>query len=138
MGYTVPVRTTEFEFEDGDLKGLVVTLRANPPLDDCFDLVELADKAEKATGLEPVRTLLREVARVGLVGWNLENGSGPVPATPENFTSHLPPADGIRLVNKFLSEIGGLPGPLATPSANGKRSAKRPASSRRPSSSRRS
>lgn len=123
MAYKVPVRTVPFEFKDGDLKGLVITFRTNPPLDDYFELVELSEKAGKAKGLEPIRDLLRAVARVGLVGWNLENGTGPVAPTPENFTSHLPPIDGMRLVSRYLSEIGGLPGPLATTSANGGTSA---------------
>lgn len=122
MGYTVPVRTREFEFQDGDLKGLVVAFRANPALDDYFDLVELADTAAKGKGLEPVRHLLREVARIGLVSWNLENGEGPIPATPENFTGHIPPLDGVRLVSRYLSEVGRLADPKA--SAAGKRSAK--------------
>jgi hypothetical protein len=138
LAYTVPVRTVELAFEDGDLAGLVVTLRANPSLDDYFTLVELAEAAASAKGLEPIRVLLRGVADVGLVGWNLENGQGPVAATPENFTSHLPPREGMLLVKRYISEIGGLPGPLPTPSGNGKRSAKRPASRRRPSSSGRS
>jgi hypothetical protein len=135
LGYTVPVRTTEYAFSDGDLEGLVVTFRANPPLDDYFDLVELAEAAATSKGLEPVRALLRGAARVGLVSWNLENGSGPVPATPENFTGHIPPIDGMNLVKRYLSEIGGLPGPLAMPSGGGKPSAKPRAKSRRPSSS---
>lgn len=133
MGYKVPVRTVPFEFRDGDLKGLVVEFRANPALDDYFDLVELADRASKTKGLEPVRDLLREVAKVGLVSWNLENGTGPIPATPENFTGHMPPIDGMRLVTHYLAQIGGLPDPLANGSGAGRRSAKRPAKSRRPS-----
>ena len=133
MAYKVPVRTVPFEFKDGDLKGLVVEFRANPPLDDYFDLVGLAETAGKSKGLEPVRDLLRAVARVGLVGWNLENGEGPVAPTPENFTAHMPPLDGVRLVNIYLSEIGGLPGPLARPSGGGRPSAKRPAKNRQPS-----
>jgi hypothetical protein len=131
LGYTVPIRTREFEFKDGDLKGLVVAFRANPALDDYFDLVELAEAAAKSKGLEPVRHLLREVARIGLVGWNLENGAGPLPATPENFTAHLPPLDGVRLVNRYLSEVGGVADPKA--SAAGATSGRRRKSKPRPS-----
>lgn len=134
MAYTVPIRTKEFAFTDGDLEGLVVTFRANPPLDDYFDLVELAEAAATAKGLEPVRALLRGAARVGLVSWNLENGQGPVPATPENFTGHIPPIDGMLLVKRYISEIGGLPGPLRSPSTAGRRSAKPRAKPRRRSS----
>lgn len=132
MGYKVPVRTKEFEFRDGDLKGLVVTFRSNPPLDEYFNLVDLAEKAGKAKGIEPVRQLLREVARVGLVSWNLENGAGVLPATPENFTGHLPPLDGMRLVTRYLSEVGMLPPPLAPRSASGSSSAKPRVSKPRP------
>jgi len=124
LAYHVP--TTEFEFEDGELKGLVVEFR-HPSLDDYFDLVEAATAATEGDGLEPVRDLFRKVAAVGLVSWNLENGSGPVPATPENFTRHLTPLAGMVLVNRYLSEMGGLPGPLAVPSGAGTTSAKPPA-----------
>jgi hypothetical protein len=134
LAYKVPVRTIEVEFKDGDLKGLVVQFRANPPIDTYLDLVEMADVAGKSKDLGPVRDLLRAVASMAVVGWNLENGTGPVAPTPENFTAHLSPLDGARLVKHYLASIGALPGPLARRSASGGTSGKRPASSRRRSS----
>jgi len=131
--YQVPARTVLFSFEDGDLKGLEAVFRLNISLDAYFDLLTLAGVAgDRKAGLEAVRNLIRQVAEIGLVSWNLTDGGKPVPATAEAFTAHLPSASAARLVNRYLSEIGALSGPLVSPSANGAPSAKRRASKSQP------
>jgi hypothetical protein len=139
LGYKVPVRTVTFDFPDAkpgdDLRGLEVVFRVGLPIATYVELSNMAAEAfaKKAT-LEKLHGLFLRVAEIGLVSWNIPNGKGMLPATPEAFVEKIPAAIASRLVGRYLKEVGALSGPLATTSASGRRSAGRPKSTSQPSS----
>lgn len=139
MAYRIPVRTVTFDFPDAqpgdELKGLEVVFRLGLPI---ATFVELSKQAESAFGkkggLDELQALFLRVADVGLVSWNIPNGKGMLPATPESFVEKIPASIASRLVGRYLAEVGALPGPLVRRSASGSTSARHRASKPRPSS----
>jgi hypothetical protein len=125
-GYKVPARTVTFTFEDGTLKGLEAVFRVGLPIAVYVELSGMAKGAfDKKGTLTDAADLFRRVAEIGLVSWNMTG----VPATPEAFVENIPADMAARLVGRYLSEIGALPGPLSPRSTATKRSARNSAKS---------
>ncbi len=131
--FHLPERTATLIFEDGDLKGLELTVRLSLPFDALFKLQTLSQEANDTAGMDKLQELLHYFTERALVGWNLSNGSGPVELTPASFTAHLDPINAGALLRRYLEAVGGIPGPLAPRSASGSTSRGRRASNNPPS-----
>jgi hypothetical protein len=131
--FHLPERIATLIFEDGDLTGLELEVRLSLPFDALFKLQALSTEARDAASLDKLQELLHYFAEIALVGWNLSNGSGPVKLTPAALTAHLDAGNAGALLSRYFEAVGGVPGPLAPPSASGVTSAKRRASSNRKS-----
>lgn len=118
--FHLPERTATLVFEEGDLTGLELEVRLSLPFDALFKMQELVNHATDDLG--SLRELLHYFAEAALIGWNLTNGSGPVPLTGESLTAHLDAANAGRLLTRYLEEVGKVPAPLARRSGSGRTS----------------
>lgn len=132
-GYEAPVRTGVLEFEDGDLKGLELTVKMNLGFGPLFRLIELQGIAVKSKGLEAEQEMLALFAEKVVLGWNLQMKGQPVPYSPSVFLDTLDPRSMGIAVMRYVQEVGSVSGPLPPRSASGGRSARRQASKRRQS-----
>jgi len=152
MPFQLPERPVTLVFDKGSLLGLELTVRLSIPFDFYFTLTEMllpvAKGKVKETTAEAIERNRRELddqrehmqrfAEEALIGWNLHDRAGePVPCTPAAFTAHVDPLSFGAMLGRYMAAIGGVPGPLAPASGNGRTSKARPASTRRASLSRR-
>jgi hypothetical protein len=134
--FHLPERIVTLVFDKGPLLGLELEVRTAISIDAYFDVMALIESAaDKKSGIEGLRTAMRRFAEIALVGWNVSNGSGPVPLTPESFTSHVDPRSWGDMTRRYIEVLGGKLGPLAAaPSASGSTSKALRASSSRSNS----
>lgn len=119
-GYRVEPRIYRLVFEDRP--GLEVRVRS-VELGVFLDIIGMAGMDVTrltAANVEEVAHLF-DVFAAALVGWNLETGDGPVPATVEGLRS-LEFDFVLELVQAWMDAIASVPGPLGASSNGGDRS----------------
>jgi hypothetical protein len=138
MPFQLPERPATLVFEDGPLEGLELEVRLAVPFDFYFELSAFQQPSETNgkhklsmneqlvrahKELEESRHSMHRFAEVALIGWNLVDRDGtPVPCTPQAFSSHVDPQSYGAMLGRYLSAIGGKPGPLRPPSSAGRTS----------------
>lgn len=124
MGYVRQRKTYRLQFEDEELKGLVVKVRSTS-VGNLLDVLGLLTVAEEDFGAEDVKRLEKLFVAFSdaLVEWNVEEeGGAAVPATYEGVRSQ--DNDFILDIARVWTEaMTGVPAPLGQPLPNGKPSA---------------
>lgn len=116
-GYKAKRKTILLDFTGTEHEGLEVRTR-QPSMDALISLTRLARKIDPAA-LDPevVSEMLDRFAPM-LVGWNLEDDDGPVPATRAGLGDQDPDLSS-AVVLAWVEGVAGVPAPLARPSTAG-------------------
>ena len=109
MAYKLEPRTAKLVFED-EYVGMEIRVTLDHPLSHFID-------AQKLQHSQDIEGLCRFVAGI-LVGWNLEDGDGPIPATYEGVV-RVYPAIINDLVTRWMEAQVNVPAPLAAPLSGG-------------------
>ena len=106
MGFRIATKAT-LVLADTAWAGAEVVCRLNAPIDGVLSMSDGPDKAALATWF----TAAAE-------SWNLEDDSGPLPCTAENF-AQLPTGFQLRLYSTWVGLATGVAAPLGQRSPNG-------------------
>ena len=111
--FRLPERTATVHFEEGHpYHGLELDLRLTAPMGLFWQFARIEEISEAGDA----RDLYLQFAEAVLIGWNLEDKGGLVPATPEAFADRLDQATQLQIMTRWTQAVAELPVPLALPS----------------------
>jgi len=108
--FLLPEQTAVLEIQDGAYAGAEIEVRLTMPLGDFLkvqEMVEAKDIIQACTAF----------AESVLVGWNIEDKAGPVPADAGGM-KRIPPQFAILLLEKWAEAVAKPSAPLAEQSAD--------------------
>lgn len=110
-GYEIPVQEAVLDFEDGPYEGAEVRCSLDISLDAYLAYQRFAD--EEPEGKE-LRELFHRFGEEVLIGWNIEEGGEPVPATGDGMVQR-PITFMIAVLSGWLRAVSASPEELPPP-----------------------
>ena len=109
-GFKVPDKTAIVRFEGTDYDGAEIVLRLNVSLEHYLDLRQMSEDGDQAG----MANLFGDQM---LASWNLENDSGPIPASGVGMMT-LPMEFATLIITQWVDTVANVPVPLDQPSGD--------------------